>query len=184
MQGKPDGWWVVLGLVAACSPVPSEVVAVHDSESTGATTGEHGSGGPAGTGSVTEGSGSATAAEGSTGAGSRGDGTTEPGTSTALPEASTGTASTGNDRDDSPTTGDESCTEIYGRAPGFELCSESDDACTFDVDLGSGDCDAICTTYGGTCVGAFGNASAGGCTQTGMDDCSYTANTEICVCTK
>lgn len=77
-----------------------------------------------------------------------------------------------------------SCDEAYGDAPGYELCSETEHSCVFNVLLEQSSCTALCESYGATCVGAQNN-SAGDCASAEAEaPCDEMANDQICTCTK
>lgn len=77
---------------------------------------------------------------------------------------------------------DPSCTELYGRASGFILCSEEYvDECAFYVTLGGGSCADVC---GGSCLRGYNNGGSGDrCAHgTGEDTCDSTHTDEVCYC--
>jgi hypothetical protein len=189
MPSNPYGWWAVLWLALGCGLPPSEVVDVYDgsgssSAGVGPTGGSSGDAASS-TGPVAEATGGSTAVDGGSTTSGGGDSTTaglEPATGTTgdLP----GSSSSGGEPPDPTTGGEQDCNDIYGTAPGYELCEENEDECRFDANLDGGSCHDMCIMFGGMCIGALGNGQAGGCGVTGMDDCADTPNTEICICTK
>lgn len=186
MRVIAEGWWVALGLLLGCGLAPSEVVDVYEgpgSASSGEPTSGSSGEGPGSTGPVADGTGGSTAVDG--GSSGEGGSTTmgvEPGTGTTGDPPS---PSSSGDSPPDPSTGEEpDCDDIYGNAPGYELCTETEDECRFDANLGGGSCNDMCSMYGGTCIGAHGNPFGGGCFFTGIDDCEDTPDTEICICSK
>lgn len=106
------------------------------------------------------------------------------GTSTGGTVSSTGASSTGEPV--SP-----SCAELYGAAPQYIPCDETEDSCSFSAHTGSlrpNNCDSMCQAYGGTCMMAFDNYNAAGMEcdviEGSNDDCTSTRSTELCVCSK
>ena len=81
-----------------------------------------------------------------------------------------------------------SCYEIYHNAPEYVLCQQLDFTCEFNVLTNGGNCDQMCSNYGGTCVAAYDNDNdpAVLCTrkEASGDDCSTLRSTEICVCSR
>jgi hypothetical protein len=194
MGGISAGWWVALGLLLGCGPAPPEVVGVYDgsgtTSSSGGSTAPTTHGAPGSTGPVADGSGGSTSVGTIDVAGSESDATTQavdPETDTSATtstDESTSVASTTDEPVGTTTGASQSCDDIYGMAPGYQLCVELDAQCNFDADLGGGDCSTMCSNYGGICLGALGNSSGGGCFVLGIDACDSTAETEICICSK
>jgi hypothetical protein len=185
----------VLGLLlCACGPTPEEVIDSGPGEGSSGTGPSDGGStvtdGPGTTGPVADGSaGSGTGAPQSTSSdGGTTDpvdpGTTAPGSSSGEPPGSTGPASTSGEPASSSSGDPPTCDELYGMAPGYELCSESDTECAFDVDSNDDTCTSVCQSYGGTCIDAISNPSGGGCTENGPADCGVMHNTVICICSK
>jgi hypothetical protein len=77
------------------------------------------------------------------------------------------------------------CDEIFGAAPGYLLCEETPETCSFNATLTMTSCDSMCMMFGSTCTGVFTN-TASDCASidvaTTCDDA--TANDQICVCAK
>lgn len=77
------------------------------------------------------------------------------------------------------------CDDVFGAAPGYVLCEETPDTCSFNATLAMTSCDAMCMMFGSTCTEAFTNM-ASDCASidvaTTCDDA--TANDHICVCAK
>jgi hypothetical protein len=77
------------------------------------------------------------------------------------------------------------CDGIFGAAPGYILCEETVDTCSFNATLTMTSCDAMCMMFGSTCVEAYTN-TASDCASidvaTTCDDA--TAVDHICVCQK
>lgn len=77
------------------------------------------------------------------------------------------------------------CDETFGAAPGYLLCEETPDTCSFNATLTMTSCDAMCMMFGSTCTAAFTNM-ASDCASidvaTTCDDA--TAMDHICVCAK
>jgi hypothetical protein len=109
-----------------------------------------------------------------------------PGTSTGdAPGTSSSGTSTGEEPGSSSSAAAPTCDELYGAAPGYLLCLESASECQFLVILAGDSCNALCSSFGGTCLDAFDNA-AGTCRilQPSADTCDTHRNDEICVCSK
>jgi hypothetical protein len=77
------------------------------------------------------------------------------------------------------------CDGLFGAAPGYMLCEETDTTCSFTATLAMTSCDAMCMMFGATCTATFTN-TAPDCAsidvETTCDDA--TANDQICVCAK
>jgi hypothetical protein len=80
-----------------------------------------------------------------------------------------------------------SCDDVFGKAPGYVLCEETDTTCNFAA-LTMGTCAQMCAAYGGTCLEAFDNVGSGGVecvpVRLSTDTCDTSRQTEICVCDK
>lgn len=179
-----------------CGPAPGEVVGVYEGQDS--SSGRVASDGPSGGSGISGSSGPV--ADGSAGSGTGpAPGTSDttatvdpstsgPGTTTTVdPTDSTGPAVT--TVDPSTSSGDPppppTCDDLFGSAPGYELCFEDDMQCGFDLDTGDQSCNTVCASFGSTCLGAFDNpGGSGGCSQEGVDDCNTVHNTEICVCSR
>jgi len=88
-----------------------------------------------------------------------------------------------------PTTGGPSgtCEQRFGDAPGYQLCDESRQTCTFSAFLDGSDCAQLCSDLDSECVDAFDNPPPGGamqCNAEGPSNCETNAGTQICVCLK
>jgi hypothetical protein len=77
------------------------------------------------------------------------------------------------------------CDVLFGQAPGYQLCSEDEVSCSFNVNLAGETCTAACQMLQTTCLGAFDNnddlclpVEATG------DTCDTTRSSEICVCAR
>jgi hypothetical protein len=76
------------------------------------------------------------------------------------------------------------CDEIFGTAAGYVLCEDNADNCSFNVMLGMTSCDALCMSFGSTCIEGFTN-SATGCVTDGALACDDATTTEsVCRCAK
>jgi hypothetical protein len=173
---------MIASLLLGCGPTLSEVVAddrggdgsttspssTSDSTtSTTPTTMGHGHEGSSGTTSAI-----ATASDAST---------------SATGDASTSSASSSSDAsssDASSSGGGPTCDELYGAAPGYLLCLETADECHFNATTGGGNCNTMCSLFGGTCLDAFDNSEGCEVIRPDMDTCATNRSTEICVCTK
>ncbi|MEX1365223.1 MAG: hypothetical protein AB1Z98_19000 [Nannocystaceae bacterium] len=181
-----SGLAMVATLLLGCPPLPSEV-------SDGTTTGSSATGSTDASG---PGPGAATAATGdATGVGT-GDGGSTHGEVTAT---STGSTTTDGSRDDDTTAGVASagssssgspatCDELYGNAPGYVLCEETDTECRFNATTGGGTCNEVCADFGGMCLAAFDNPNDRGreCVviEPNTDTCATERSTELCVCSR
>jgi hypothetical protein len=79
------------------------------------------------------------------------------------------------------------CDDVFGDLPGYELCDESVDSCTFDVDTNQTPCRQICSDRGTVCTGVLANPTQGGCEVVDTDpphDCDTNQATEICICSR
>lgn len=198
------GWCVGLGLSLACSVAPSQIGASGSGESASSSTTASDS---VSTGAVVDGTGPI--ADGSGGASSQGvsssdGGTTQgvqPGTSTG---DTTGSASNGNgttaegSEGDQQSTGESngessgmqvpSCDDLFGAAPDYLLCAETDQECQFNATTGGGNCDQMCGMFGAACNAAFDNPNSAGqecdIIMPNTDTCATNRGTEICVCAK
>lgn len=133
---------------------------------------------------------------GSTGVGT-GDGGSTHGELTGTETGSTTT--TGGDTDGDTTAGIASagstssggpltCDELYGNAPGYVLCEQTDRECRFNATTGGGTCNQMCTDFGGTCLAAFDNPNTAGqeciVLEPNKDTCETPRTTELCVCSR
>ncbi len=76
------------------------------------------------------------------------------------------------------------CDPIFGTAAGYIFCEEAADSCLFNVMLGMTSCDALCMSFGATCIEGLTNAESG-CTTDGALACDdATTNESVCRCTK
>ncbi len=77
------------------------------------------------------------------------------------------------------------CDEMFSEAPGYELCSEDDASCSFNVALAGTSCRDACTALGTTCLGALDNNEipCEGVPETG-DDCDTIRASNICMCAR
>ncbi len=77
------------------------------------------------------------------------------------------------------------CDDMFSTAPGYELCSEDEDSCSFNVALEGKNCGAACKTLGSTCIGAIDNNEEPcvGIPETG-DDCTTVRQSNICICAR
>lgn len=78
------------------------------------------------------------------------------------------------------------CDELFGQAPGYQLCSEDDLGCSFNVSLEGQTCTAACLLLQSTCLGAFDNESIAPCApiEATGDTCDTPRSSEICVCAR
>jgi hypothetical protein len=77
------------------------------------------------------------------------------------------------------------CDELYGMAPDYLLCMETDSECHFNATTDGSNCNAMCAIFMGTCIGAIDNPG-GGCAgdPAAMDTCDTNRFNEICICSK
>lgn len=76
------------------------------------------------------------------------------------------------------------CDDLFGAAPGYELCEETPESCSFNATTGGGSCDDMCMMFNSTCVTAFNNDMSDCASQMAEVMCSEVANDNICVCAK
>lgn len=78
------------------------------------------------------------------------------------------------------------CEELFGQAPGYQLCSEDELSCSFNVALAGETCTAACLLLESTCLAAFDNDAADLCApiEATGDTCDTPRSTEICVCAR
>lgn len=80
-----------------------------------------------------------------------------------------------------------SCAQIYGAAPGYILCVETDTECHFNATT-NGTCLDMCMAYGGGCLDAMDNFNDPGLecdvVRPDEDTCMTVRGTELCVCDK
>lgn len=74
------------------------------------------------------------------------------------------------------------CDQLYGMAPGYELCIERQDECEFLANT-EGSCTATCARYGGSCLAAYDELNHS-CTTVNLHDCATERFVQICVCTR
>lgn len=75
------------------------------------------------------------------------------------------------------------CADIFGDAPGFNLCMEDAQSCYFFVILNEMSCTDICESFGRPCIGAFSDNNDG-CPIGESRLCDDPATDRICVCSK
>lgn len=78
------------------------------------------------------------------------------------------------------------CDDAFAMAPGYQLCSEDEASCSFNVNTAGGTCAQACEQLGSTCLEAFANNDGDLClplVENG-DTCESTRQTEICVCAR
>ncbi len=77
------------------------------------------------------------------------------------------------------------CEMLFGAAPGYQLCSENDLSCSFNVNLAGETCTIACERLETTCLEAFDNADdlCAPIEATG-DNCDTARGSEICVCAR
>ncbi len=108
----------------------------------------------------------------------------EPGTTTGQPVATGDGSSTGGGTGSTGASAP-TCDELYGSAPGYLLCDESQDECTFSAQINGGSCSDLCTSFGATCIAAYDNGAGDSCVVQSLSDTCFTLRvTEICVCSK
>lgn len=75
------------------------------------------------------------------------------------------------------------CATAFGDAPGFRLCSESEDQCAFNANTDGDNCHVMCSRFNARCLGAQDNeGSSCVANPNDMDDCNTNRSTEICIC--
>jgi hypothetical protein len=125
---------------------------------------------------------------GGTGSGSEGSSSSSGG-ATTVPADDTGSSSGGppatEDGGSSSSGGmGATCDELFGTAPGYVLCEDNADNCSFNVTLTMTSCDALCMMFASTCIEGFTN-SATGCVTDGALACDDATTTEsVCRCAK
>lgn len=77
------------------------------------------------------------------------------------------------------------CDDAFAMAPAYELCSEDEASCSFNVTTGGGTCSEACVALGSTCLAAFDNneIACEPIPATG-DTCDTPRNSNICVCAR
>ena len=77
------------------------------------------------------------------------------------------------------------CDDMFSGAPAYELCSEDEASCSFNVALDGTACTAACELLGTTCLGAFDNNEipCEPVPATG-DTCDTVRSSNICVCAR
>lgn len=101
---------------------------------------------------------------------------TSEGSSSGMPPADSGSSSGGMMGG--------TCDETFGTAAGYMLCEDAADSCLFNVMLGMTSCDALCMSFGSTCVEGFTNAETGCVTDGALACDDATTNESVCRCTK
>src|SRR5688500_4146058 len=76
---------------------------------------------------------------------------------------------------------DLSCTELFGSAPDFVLCEETETTCSFNARIDGGTCDQMCASLGSPCVGAINNGESCEELPDNNDTCETSRSTEICI---
>jgi hypothetical protein len=170
-----------LGLfVLACSVEAVEPNAHASGTSTGETP-THGT--------TSSSTGGATTLPASTGGTSHAEGdesVEDEGGTASVTGSTTATSESGNESSET-TSASSVCDQMYGAAPDYVLCWETDTTCAFNAYTAGGDCDSMCSALGGTCVDAHDNPNDPG-TECQViqddDDCFTNRTTEICECSK
>lgn len=102
-------------------------------------------------------------------------------------EAESGGTTTGSDGASSSSGSAITCDEMYGTAPDYILCMETDSECHFNATT-NGSCNELCPMYGGACIEAFDNPNTAGqeceANPAAGDTCSTSRTTGLCVCSK
>ena len=108
----------------------------------------------------------------------------EPASSSGQPMTTTdpGTDSSGGGSG-SETGSSAACDMMYSGATDYMFCASTADSCSFSTTIGMAmSCTDVCTSFGGTCVGAELN-DVDLCTSTGAGTCDQIdVNDIICVC--
>jgi hypothetical protein len=77
------------------------------------------------------------------------------------------------------------CDVLFGEAPGYQLCSEDELSCSFNVALLGETCTAACILLETTCLAAFANEDVDLCAPLVTDDtCDTARQSQICVCAR
>ncbi len=183
---------LALSIGSGCTPLPAEVDTSIGTQGHGSTTAADGtttSGESTLPDSMADGEGSTTvvtsSSEGSTSPVDGTDDSVDPSTGPG-PDDDTTTTTT-----DPSSTGEPvpppSCDELYGAAPDYILCMETERECHFNATT-NGHCHDMCMSLGGLCLGAFNNPNDPGdecmIIEPNTDTCSTVRGTEICVCNK
>lgn len=76
------------------------------------------------------------------------------------------------------------CDDAFAVAPGYQLCSEDETSCRFNVATAGGTCAEACEMLGSTCLSAEANEDVDLCLPIAdlMETCDSPRNSEICVC--
>ncbi len=76
-----------------------------------------------------------------------------------------------------------SCEALFGDAPRFVLCDETETTCSFNALTDGGTCNQMCRSLGSRCVGAIDN-DGNSCREIrgSRDTCDTRRQTEICIC--
>ena len=122
-------------------------------------------------------SGSGESSEGGSSSSESGGSTTLPAdgsSSSGPPPAETGSSSSGGMAG--------TCDETFGTAASYMLCEEAADSCMFNVMLGMTSCDALCMSFGSTCIEGFTNAETGCVTDGALACDDATTNESVCRC--
>jgi hypothetical protein len=78
-----------------------------------------------------------------------------------------------------------SCAELFGSAPEFLLCGETDTTCSFNAFTDGGTCEQMCGSLGSTCTGATDNdGSSCNAIPGSADTCQTPRQNEICTCAR
>lgn len=86
-------------------------------------------------------------------------------------------------RDAGRDAGPPSCDERFGDVPDYIFCSQTSTSCTFNATTGGGDCNALCASFGSSCVSANYNDTMS-CVVTATGTCATTGGDMICTCAR
>jgi hypothetical protein len=81
----------------------------------------------------------------------------------------------------------QNCDQLFGGAPGYQICEEKQGSCRFYVQTNNASCHATCGKYGVKCLGAQNNVTYTECSVDIFDSitCSTQNYTDqICECSK
>jgi hypothetical protein len=77
------------------------------------------------------------------------------------------------------------CDDLFGQAPGYQLCSEDAVSCSFNVALVGETCTIACELLETTCLNALSNEDIDLCAPVVSDDtCDTARQSQICVCAR
>ena len=77
------------------------------------------------------------------------------------------------------------CTDLFGRAPEFQLCDATTETCSFNARTNGGTCAEMCASLGSYCAAAQSNDGPDRCVDSGNPDtCTTPRGTEICTCAR